>query len=160
MALFTFQLSNTQWAQLMQRFDSATAQLRRIAVVLELFRDRELTPVKLQLKINGGTTMADVQEGLLIGADEAEFNAEGDQVPAADPSKLSYAVDDATIAQVLTTADDPTIPVGKAKIMGLKVGTVNVTCTDNALTPPLVSDPIPLNVTLDPVAKKIVVSLA
>lgn len=101
-----------------------------------------------------------VQEGLLIGASDVEFNAEGDQVPASDPTKLTYAVDDTTVAQVLMTADDPTIPVGQARIKGLKVGTVNVTSTDSATTPPLVSDPVPLAVTLDPKGTKLVVSLA
>jgi len=134
---------------------SNTDAVRQLVGVLDV------RPVKLKLHLEGGTNnMADVQEGLLIGASDMEFNAEGDAVPAADPTQLTYAVDDPTVAKVLMTADDPTIPVGQARVQGLKVGTCNVTSTDNALTPPLTSDPVQLNVTLDPVAKKLVVTLA
>ncbi|MGH3429721.1 MAG: hypothetical protein ACRDQZ_19490 [Mycobacteriales bacterium] len=132
-------------------------------ILLRLPKDN--TPVKLEVKLQGGimgTTpgSSSIQEGLLIGASDVEFNAEGDQVAAADPAQLTYAVDDPTIAKIVTPADDPAIPVGQARVLGLKVGTVNVTSTDNALTPPLVSDPVALEVTLDPVAKKLVVTLA
>ncbi len=133
-----------------------TAMLTRLVGLLDP------VPVKLQVQFEGrlpGMT-AQVQEGLLIGATDMEFNAENEQVPAADPTKLTYAVDDPTVGQVLTNADDSTIPVGQARIKGLKVGTCNVTSTDSALTPPLVSDPVALAVTLDPVANKLVVTLA
>lgn len=155
-----------------QALKSNTAVLQQIADDLKPKPD--MRPVKLQVNFEGekksmspekahekdAAAAAQVQEGLLIGASDTEFNAEGDQVPAADPTKLSYAVDDTTIAQVLTNADDPTIPVGSARIKGLKVGKVNVTSTDSAVTPPLVSAPLELDVTLDPVANSLVVTLA
>jgi hypothetical protein len=134
-------------------------ETHKLRVLLTPKQDNK--PVKLVVSLPlGENGMANVTEGLLISANEVELNAEGEQVPASDPTKLVYTVDDTTVGQVVTNADDSTIPVGSCKVKGLKVGTLNLTCTDNALDPPLVSDPVPLTVDMDPVAKKLVVSFA
>ena len=103
---------------------------------------------------------AQVQEGLLILGTDAEYNAEGDQLTIADPTRVTYVSSDPTIAQILYNADNPVIPVGGCGVKGLKVGSVTVTSTDNSVTPPLVGDPVACDVTLDPVANKLVTTLA
>lgn len=131
--------------------------------VQKLLAEHDTLATKLVIKLSGGTGetgMANVQEGLIIGATAVEFNKENEQVPDPDPTKITYAVDDPTIATVANVSDDPSLAPGTARVTGVKVGTCNVTGTDASATPPLVSAPVPLNVTLDPVANSLVVSLA
>jgi hypothetical protein len=45
---------------------------------------------------------------------------------------VTWAIDDPTVAALTQNAD------GSATFKALKVGTANVSCTDNGVTPPLV----------------------
>lgn len=149
---------NSRLSRIELKLDTALTRINRLQSTLQRLVDIP-THIAIQFAGKDIGMASQVQEGLLIGASDHEFNAEGQEVAISNPAALTYAVDDPTIAKVLTNADDPTIPVGMAKIQGLAVGTCNVTSTDTSQNPPLTSDPVALVVTQDAAPVKLVVQL-
>jgi hypothetical protein len=90
-------------------------------------------PVKMQLQFQGGELNMPGKETdtQTIPCSAMETDAAGQPV-SLDPASVTWAIDNAAIASLVQNAD------GSATFKALSVGTANVTCTDNSVTPPLV----------------------
>lgn len=103
-------------------------------------------PTKMQLQFKGELpdmpgTESDTQT---IPCSAVETDAAGNPVTL-NPANVVWAIDDPTIATLTQNTD------GSATFKALKVGTANVSCTDNSTTPPLVGTDT-LTVTAGPAA--------
>lgn len=104
-------------------------------------------PTKMQLQFEGEKpnmpgTETDVQT---IPCSALETDADGQPV-ALNPASVIWAIDNPAIASLTQNAD------GSATFQALSVGTANVSCTDNSVTPPLVGTDT-LTVTAGPANK-------
>lgn len=125
--------------------------LERLDKIAELLSPpKPLKPTKMQLQFEGEDPMAAGKETdkQTIPCTALETDAAGNPV-ALDPANVTWAIDklpDGTDLAELTQGAD-----GSATFKALKVGgPVNVSCTDNAQTPPLVGTN-----TLEVVASKV-----
>lgn len=81
---------------------------------------------------------------MTIPASAVETDAAGFPVTL-NPAGVTWAVDDATVAELTQNAD------GSATFKALKPGVVNVSCTDNSVTPAVTGTDV-LTVTVGAVA--------
>jgi hypothetical protein len=90
-------------------------------------------PTKMELQFQGEEIGMPGKETdtQTIPCSALETDAQGQPV-VLNPASVTWAIDDPTIASMVQNAD------GSATFKALKIGTANVSCTDNSVTPPLV----------------------
>lgn len=132
-----------QIAKLAEALSVVADDVKMILDILE----QSKTPVKLELQFEGEQlgmpgTETDTQT---IPCSAMETDAAGNPVTL-NPANVTWAIDNPAIASLTQNAD------GSATFKALTLGTANVTCTDNSVTPPLVGTDT-LTVTAGPGAK-------
>jgi hypothetical protein len=100
--------------------------------ILEILQPSQ-HPVKLEIQFQGEQPGMPGKETdtQTIPCSAIETDAVGNSVTL-NPASVTWGIDDPTIATLTQNPD------GSATFKALKVGTANVTCTDNSVNPPLV----------------------
>jgi hypothetical protein len=79
-----------------------------------------------------------VHSGIIFSVSDFTFTN-----PVADPTQLTFAVDDDTVIELLLHDDEINLTLGTVKAHGIAAGTSNLTATDNSSSGPQTSASIP-----------------